>query len=59
VISVNADKRHSYQDGDYVRFNEVEGMIELNSLPPTPIEVINGFKFKVKVDATNFNQYAR
>lgn len=34
-------------------------MIELNNLPPTQIEVIDGFSFKLKVDATNFNAYER
>ena len=31
----------------------------MNSLPPTQIEVIGGFSFKLKVDATNFGAYAR
>jgi ubiquitin-activating enzyme E1 len=34
-------------------------MSELNSLPPTPIEVIDGFSFKLKVDATSFSPYNR
>ena len=34
-------------------------MTELNSLPPTQIDVIDGFSFKVKVDATGFNAYTR
>ena len=29
-------------------------MVELNNLPPTQVDVINGFSFKVKVDATGF-----
>jgi ubiquitin-activating enzyme E1 len=52
IVTVHEDKRHKFQDGDYVTFREVQGMTELNSLPPTPIEVINGFSFKVKVDAS-------
>lgn len=35
IVTVHEDKRHKFQDGDYVSFREVEGMIELNSLPPT------------------------
>lgn len=34
-------------------------MTELNSLPPTEIEVIDGFSFKLKVDATGFGAYTR
>ena len=34
-------------------------MTELNTLPPTQIEVIDGFSFKLKVDATGFNAYTR
>jgi hypothetical protein len=34
-------------------------MVELNSLEPTLIEVIDGFNFKLKVDATNFGAYTR
>ena len=35
-------------------------MTELNSLPPTKIEVIDGFSFKlVDIDATTFNAYLR
>lgn len=34
-------------------------MTELNTLPPTQIEVIDGFSFKLKVDATNFSPYTR
>jgi ubiquitin-activating enzyme E1 len=34
-------------------------MTELNSLPPTQIDVIDGFSFKVKVDATAFQPYIR
>ena len=34
-------------------------MSELNSLPPTEIEIIDGFSFKLKVDATGFGAYTR
>jgi ubiquitin-activating enzyme E1 len=37
IITVHEDKRHKFQDGDYVKFVEVEGMTELNALPPTKI----------------------
>ena len=56
---MHEDKRHKFQDGDYVKFVEVEGMTELNALPPTKIQVIDGFSFKVEVDATGFQPYVR
>ena len=59
IVTVHEDKRHKFQDGDYVKFNEVQGMTELNTLPPTQITVIDGFSFKVQVDATGFNPYIR
>lgn len=34
LVTVHEDKRHSYQDGDYVKFVEVEGMTELNNREP-------------------------
>jgi ubiquitin-activating enzyme E1 len=34
-------------------------MTELNSLPPTQIDVIDGFSFKVKVDGSAFSAYLR
>jgi len=37
IVTVHEDKRHKFQDGDYVKFVEVQGMTELNSLPPTKI----------------------
>lgn len=30
MVTVHEDKRHTYQEGDYVKFVEVEGMTELN-----------------------------
>jgi ubiquitin-activating enzyme E1 len=34
-------------------------MTELNNLPPTLIDVIDGFSFKVQVDGTSFSPYIR
>lgn len=34
-------------------------MSELNTLEPTLIEVIDGFNFKLKIDATGFGAYTR
>jgi ubiquitin-activating enzyme E1 len=59
IVTVHEDKRHKFQDGDYVQFKEIQGMTELNSLPPTEIEVIDGFSFKLKVDTSSFGAYTR
>lgn len=42
-----------------MQFREVEGMTQLNELPPTEVEVIDGYSFRVKVDGTSFSQYVR
>lgn len=47
-VTVHEDKRHSFQDGDYVVFREVEGMTELNSLGPIEITDCKPFSFKIK-----------
>lgn len=59
IITVHEDKRHKFQDGDYIQFREVEGMTELNGLPPTKISVIDGFSFKLDCDSTQFGAYTR
>ena len=59
IVTVHEDKRHKFQDGDHVQFREVQGMTELNSLPPTKIEVIDGFSIRLLVDATGFSAYTR
>jgi ubiquitin-activating enzyme E1 len=59
IVTVHEDKRHKFQDGDSVVFREIQGMTELNSLPPTEITTIDGFSIKVNVDATNFAPYTR
>jgi len=54
IVTVHEDKRHKYQDGDYVTFREIQGMTELNDHPPIQIEVIDGYSFKLKLDTTGF-----
>ena len=57
---VHDDKRHSYQDGDYVKFVEVEGMTELNSLEQG-VEIFDckPYSFRLKLDTSNFGAYTR
>lgn len=59
VVTVHDDKRHSFHDGSYVKFTEVQGMTEINDAAPAAISVIDGFSFKLKLDTTSFSNYAR
>ena len=56
---VHEDKRHSYQDGDFVKFTEVEGMVELNDAGPIEVFDCRAYSFKLKIDTSNFGQYTR
>lgn len=59
LVHVHEDKRHSYQDGDFVKFTEVEGMTQLNDAGPIEIYDCRGFSFKLKTDTTSFSAYER
>jgi len=54
---VHEDKRHSFQDGDHVKFTEVEGMTELNSGEPIEICDTTAFTFKLKLDTRELGAY--
>jgi len=56
---VHEDKRHSFQDGDYVKFREVEGMTEINALDPVQIEDCKPFSFRIKQNTKGFTPYTR
>ena len=59
VVHVHEDKRHTYQDGDFVKFVEVEGMTELNEAGPIEIFDTRAYSFKLKLNTTNFGAYTR
>ena len=42
TVTVHEDKRHSYQEGDHVKFAEVEGMKEINNREPVEIVSVKG-----------------
>lgn len=42
-MSTLEDVRHNFEDGDYVTFREVKGMIELNDCLPRKIKVISEY----------------
>lgn len=59
IVTVHEDKRHSFQDGDYVKFVEVQGMTELNNREPVQITVLSPLSFKLKLDCSSFSMYTR
>lgn len=59
-VTVHKGKIHSFSDGDYVVFREVQGMTELNERStPIRIKVIDVYTFKLELDTTKFGKYKR
>lgn len=56
VVTVNEDKRHGLETGDWVTFEEVEGMSELNSAPAQQVKVRTPFSFEIG-DTTAMGAY--
>lgn len=50
TVTMLDDTRHGLQDGDYVRFSEVEGMPRLNDGTPHRVEVLGPYAFRVALD---------
>ncbi|EGV66451.1 E1 ubiquitin-activating protein [Yamadazyma tenuis] len=51
TVTMLDDSRHGLQDGDYVKFKEVEGMPKLNeSEKPFKIEVLGPYAYKIGID---------
>ena len=59
VVTVHEDQRHGLQDGDYVSFEEVSGMVELNvdRSPARPVKVLTPFTFTIE-DTTAYTPYS-
>ena len=58
IVQVHDEKRHTYEDGDYVVFREVQGMTEINDVAPMQVKYINRYSFSVG-DTSNFSAYTR
>lgn len=58
VITCIDDTRHGMEDGDYVTFSEVQGMVELNNCEPIKIKVLGPYTFSIG-DTTAFSKYER
>lgn len=46
------ERRHGFQDGDWVTFRELQGMTELNGSPPRQIRVTGPYSFNIEDRAT-------
>lgn len=58
VVRVHEDKKHSFNDDDYVKFKEIEGMTELNNAPPMKIKVLDKHSFSIG-DTSKFKEYTK
>eukprot|EP00455_Lapot_gusevi_P021711 TRINITY_DN2271_c0_g2_i1.p1 TRINITY_DN2271_c0_g2~~TRINITY_DN2271_c0_g2_i1.p1 ORF type:complete len:1029 (-),score=470.59 TRINITY_DN2271_c0_g2_i1:92-3154(-) len=56
VVSVLDESRHGLETGDYVTFEEVEGMVELNDSAPRPIKVLGPYTFSIE-NTTSYSPY--
>lgn len=52
TVTMLDDNRHGLQDGDYVKFSEIEGMPKLNDGQPRRITVLGPYAFKIDIDET-------
>ena len=59
VVTTHEDKRHTYQEGDYVELREVEGMTEINQTGPYKINKTTKHTFTIECDSTGFGDYKR
>ncbi|KAK6175636.1 hypothetical protein SNE40_014049 [Patella caerulea] len=58
VVTCIDETRHGYEDGDYVTFQEVQGMTELNNCKPIQIKVLGPYTFSIG-DTSGFSDYVR
>ena len=59
-VFIHEDSNVELEDGDYVKFSEVEGMTQLNELSePIQIDNVGPLSFNLKLDTSNFDQYTR
>jgi ubiquitin-activating enzyme E1 len=59
VVTVHESKRHSFQDGDFVKFSEVQGMDELNNGENYKVKNCKPYQFTVEVCTKNMKPYER
>lgn len=57
VVTCLDDTRHGLEDGDYVTFSEVQGMVELNNCEPKKIKVLGTYTFGIG-DTSSYSNYS-
>ncbi|KAI3406137.1 UBA1 [Candida oxycetoniae] len=58
TVSMLDESRHGLEDGDYVKFTEVQGMPKLNDGTPHRVEVLGPYAFKIEIDES-YGEYQR
>lgn len=58
LVTCVDDTRHGLEDGDYVTFSEIQGMVELNGCEPIKVKVLGPYTFTIG-DTTSFSEYVR
>lgn len=58
AVHTHMDRRHGFQDDDWVAFREVRGMSELNGGTPRQIKVTGPYSFTID-DTTGYSAYQR
>lgn len=58
VVTCMDESRHGFQDGDYVTFQEVQGMTEINGCKPKKITVLGPYTFSIG-DTTSYSDYIK
>eukprot|EP00106_Octopus_bimaculoides_P013461 XP_014780903.1 PREDICTED: ubiquitin-like modifier-activating enzyme 1 [Octopus bimaculoides] len=53
IVTCLDEARHGYEDGDYVSFNEVQGMTNLNTSDPIKIKVLGPYTFSIGDTSAN------
>ena len=56
LVTCADETRHGLEDGDYVTFNEVQGMVELNECKPRKISVKGPYTFTIG-DTSSLGDY--
>ena len=58
IVHIHDAKKHEFNDDEYVKFREVEGMAELNTSEPRKIKVLNRYSFSIG-DTSTLGDYTR
>eukprot|EP00008_Paramoeba_atlantica_P004572 CAMPEP_0201488738 /NCGR_PEP_ID=MMETSP0151_2-20130828/19350_1 /ASSEMBLY_ACC=CAM_ASM_000257 /TAXON_ID=200890 /ORGANISM="Paramoeba atlantica, Strain 621/1 / CCAP 1560/9" /LENGTH=1033 /DNA_ID=CAMNT_0047874091 /DNA_START=110 /DNA_END=3211 /DNA_ORIENTATION=+ len=57
LVNVISGDTHDLEDGDVVRFSEVEGMSEING-KEAKVTVVSPYSFKIDLDTSGFSSYS-